>query len=81
MSHSIVLPLASFGFPRRPFPLPDVCLRFLPAPKNISSYWGPVRDAGNASIHYRVVADAYLYLYFGPCLFLRVSAVPYVLPF
>eukprot|EP00959_Pyramimonas_sp_CCMP1952_P350699 7347637-Pyramimonas_sp.AAC.1 len=50
MSHSIVLPLASFGFPRRPIPLPDARLRPLPAPSTISPHWGPVRDARNASM-------------------------------
>eukprot|EP00959_Pyramimonas_sp_CCMP1952_P434249 9093209-Pyramimonas_sp.AAC.1 len=50
MTHSMVLPLAPFGFPRHRLPLPDARPRFLPAPRNISSYWGPGRDARNASM-------------------------------
>eukprot|EP00959_Pyramimonas_sp_CCMP1952_P205310 4293476-Pyramimonas_sp.AAC.1 len=38
MSHFMVFPLASFGLPRRPLPFPEVRLRPLPVPGNISAH-------------------------------------------
>eukprot|EP00959_Pyramimonas_sp_CCMP1952_P222727 4656423-Pyramimonas_sp.AAC.1 len=50
MSHSMVSPLASSGLPRRPMSFPEVRLRPLLAPKNISSHCGPVKNANNVNM-------------------------------